>query len=216
VWCRPTPAADGRGSRTARSRAARRLTDTDAWQAAETVKANPDAPQLPVRRAALRAGKTLYVAVPRLAEPEPFLELDPGRVEDVDAATTVSGASKAGVPVHPGEMPRVDCIVSGSVAVSEAGARVGKGEGYSDLEYGLLSEFDRVDETTATVTTVHELQVREGIEPDAHDVPIEVVCTPERTIETEPTTARPTGIDPGALTDEQRAEIPVLSELRGE
>ena len=35
------------------TRAARRLTETAVWDAAETVKANPDSPQLPVRRAAL-------------------------------------------------------------------------------------------------------------------------------------------------------------------
>ena len=48
--------------------AAARLRATDEWAAADVVKANPDAPQLPVRRAALRDGKTCYVAVPRLRD----------------------------------------------------------------------------------------------------------------------------------------------------
>ena len=68
--------------------AADRLTDIDAWQDADVVKANPDAPQLPVRRAALRAGKTLYMAVPRLREADCFLRLAPDEVEDIDDATT--------------------------------------------------------------------------------------------------------------------------------
>jgi 5-formyltetrahydrofolate cyclo-ligase len=37
-----------------------------------TVKANPDSPQLPVRQRALEDGKTVYMAVPRLAADAPF------------------------------------------------------------------------------------------------------------------------------------------------
>ncbi|HEX5810470.1 MAG TPA: hypothetical protein VFY38_00070 [Pseudonocardia sp.] len=39
---------------------------------ARTLKANPDSAQLPVRLRALQDGRTVYMAVPRLAEPEPF------------------------------------------------------------------------------------------------------------------------------------------------
>ena len=55
--------------------AAERLRATAAWQAAGTVKANPDSAQWPVRQRALEDGKTVYMAVPRLAEPEPFFAL---------------------------------------------------------------------------------------------------------------------------------------------
>ncbi len=192
--------------------AADRLAATAAWTAAEAVKANPDAPQLPVRRAALRAGKTLYVAVPRLREPEPFLRLDPATVEDVDDATTVSGISEHGVPVAPAAVEPIDLIVSGSVAVTERGARIGKGEGYSDLEFGLLRAFDRVDDATTTVTTVHGRQVVETAPTDAHDVPMDLVVTPERTVETA-AGAKPAGIDWDLLDAERRAEIPVLERL---
>src|ERR1700684_1852306 len=48
--------------------AAERLRDLPAWKNAATVKANPDSPQLRVRQRALEDGKTLYMAVPRLAE----------------------------------------------------------------------------------------------------------------------------------------------------
>jgi 5-formyltetrahydrofolate cyclo-ligase len=41
-----------------------------------TIKANPDSAQWPVRQRALEDGKTVYVAVPRLAEPEPFFALE--------------------------------------------------------------------------------------------------------------------------------------------
>jgi 5-formyltetrahydrofolate cyclo-ligase len=196
-------------------RAADRLTETDEWRGADAIKANPDAPQLPVRRAALRAGKTVYMAVPRLREPDPFLELDPEAIEDYDHATTVGGSAEAGVPVAPEGMDAIDLIVSGSVAVSEAGARIGKGEGYSDLEFAVLREFGLADEHTPVATTVHERQViTDGeIRPDRHDVPLTLVVTPERTIRTDPTDSPPTGIDWELLSDDRRALIPVLDRL---
>src|SRR5438094_1683290 len=48
--------------------AARALASSPEWQAAGTVKSNPDAPQLPVRSTALSQGKLLFMAVPRLQE----------------------------------------------------------------------------------------------------------------------------------------------------
>ncbi|CQH59606.1 probable COG0212-type thiamine metabolism protein [Halobacterium hubeiense] len=194
--------------------AADRLADTDAWASADVVKANPDAPQLPVRRAALRAGKTVYVAVPRLRDEECFLRLDPAEVSDIDDATTVSGISEHGEPVGPADVEPVDLIVSGSVAVTERGERVGKGEGYSDLEFALLREFDRVDDDTTTVTTVHERQVvDEAIPTGDHDVPMDYVVTPERVLDTDAPDEKPEGIEWDAVTEERREEIPVLARL---
>jgi len=194
--------------------AAERLADHEVWQAADAVKANPDAPQLPVRRAAMRAGKTVYMAVPRLREAKCFLRLDPEEVPNIDDATTVGGSAEHGVPVGPDEMPEIDLIVSGSVAVSERGARVGKGEGYSDLEYAVLRELGLVDADTPVVTTVHERQVRGHDHVDAHDVPMDLVVTPERTVETATPYDRPAGIDWSALDDDRIEEMPVLAARR--
>lgn len=193
--------------------AANRLQETDAWTEAETIKANPDAPQLPVRRAALRAGKTLYMAVPRLREAQCFLELDPDVIEDIDHATTVGGSAAVGIPIGPDAMPEIDLIVSGSVAVDAHGGRIGKGEGYSDLEFAILRAFDLVDESTPVATTVHERQVRESVPSDAHDVPLDLVVTPERTVETETAREKPMGIDWDTLDAETIAEIPILERL---
>ena len=194
--------------------AAERLASSDAWRSADVIKSNPDAPQLPVRRAALRAGKTVYVAVPRLRDEQCFLRLDPDEIEDVDHATTVGGSAEIGVQVGPEEMEPVDLIVSGSVAVDDRGARVGKGEGYSDLEFGLLRAFGLVDDATTTVTTVHERQlVDEEIQPSDHDVPIDHVFTPERSVRTSAPQSKPRGIVWDKLSDEQIAAIPILERL---
>jgi 5-formyltetrahydrofolate cyclo-ligase len=197
--------------------AAARLAESDAWRDAESVKSNPDSPQLPVRRAALRAGKTVYVAVPRLREEKCFLRLDPAEIDDIDHATTIGGSAEVGVPVGPEGVEPIDLVVSGSVAVNDRGARVGKGEGYSDLEFAVLREFGLVDDETTAVTTVHELQVVDDeIATAAHDVPMDAVVTPDRSIRTTPPAGKPTGIAWSELADERIAEIPILRRLRPE
>ncbi|WP_396611532.1 5-formyltetrahydrofolate cyclo-ligase [Haloferax sp. S1W] len=199
--------------------AAARLAETPEWDAAATVKANPDAPQLPIRRRALHEGKTVYMAVPRLRDERCFYELDPERIDDdhLDSAPTVSHVEQYARQVAPDDLPDIDLVVSGSVAVTESGARIGKGEGFSDLEFAVLRGLGAVGDETAIATTVHELQVRnDAPEPDAHDVPMDIVVTPERMIRTETPSDRPTGIDWDALSDEQIDEMPVLQRLRSE
>ncbi|MFC3477284.1 5-formyltetrahydrofolate cyclo-ligase [Halobacterium litoreum] len=200
------------------SDAADRLAETEAWRTADAVKANPDAPQLPARRRALRDGKTVYMAVPRLRDEKCFLELDPEAVSDLDAAPTLSHVDEHATQVGPDALPHVDLVLSGSVAVTEAGARVGKGEGYSDLEFAVLSDLGLVDDDTTIATTVHEMQVVDDAEiaPDDHDVPMDLVVTPERTVRTDTEYDRPTGVDWDALSEERIAEMPVLARLRDE
>ncbi len=192
-------------------RAAKRLLELEVWQEADAIKSNPDSPQLPVRRAALRQGKMLYMAVPRLRDEACFLRLDPAEIEDIDHATTIGGSAEVGVQVRPEEMEEIDLIVAGSVAVNEEGARIGKGEGYSDLEFAILRECELVDSGTTTVSTVHEIQVREqAIDTGEHDVPIEHVCTPEQHIETGSGEKKPAGIVWEDLSAEKIEEIPIL------
>ena len=64
-------------------------------------------------------------------------------------------ARKVGVE----EMQPVDLIICGSVAVNRRGVRLGKGAGYSDIEFALLQEAGLLRPETTIVTTVHSLQV---------------------------------------------------------
>ncbi|WP_276299520.1 5-formyltetrahydrofolate cyclo-ligase [Halorussus lipolyticus] len=193
--------------------AADRLAETEAWQSAEAIKANPDAPQLPVRRRALREGKTVYMAVPRLRDEKPFYELDPAEIsaDEYDSAPTISHVEEYARQVGPEDVASLGLVVSGSVAVTSAGARVGKGEGYSDLEYAVLRELGLVDDETPVSTTVHDSQVvEEAVAVEAHDVPMDLVVTPTETIRTATEFERPPGVFWDALDDERITEIPVL------
>ncbi len=195
--------------------AAERLAATPEWRRAKVVKCNPDAPQRPVRLRALREGKVLYMAVPRLAERKCFWKLDPKRLGrgDLGAAATIRGASRLAEPVGPKDLPRVDMIVAGSVAVNRKGVRVGKGGGYSDLEYAIGREVGAVDEKTMIATTIHPLQLLKGDLPvTSHDFFLDLIATPEEIIR--PARRRqPKGILPDHLSDEQRKAIPALREL---
>ena len=120
---------------------ARIIVQTSFWKKANVLKANPDSPQRAIRQKALEEGKIIYMAVPRLHGDKPFIELDPKRLKcSAYVASSIKGAAKFGRPVNLGDMRKIDLIICGSVAVNRNGARVGKGGGYSDLEFALLTE----------------------------------------------------------------------------
>lgn len=183
--------------------AAERLAQLPEWQAAGVLKCNPDAPQLPVRRRARRDGKTLYMAVPRLAEDKPFVR--------VAGDPTIRKALAEGVPARVEDLGHVDLVVCGTVAVNHAGVRVGKGGGYSDLELGLLVEAGLVDDATTIVTTVHPLQLLDQDLPEAaHDVRVDIIVTPNDVLRTHPRRRSP-GVLWEHLDDETIEAIPVLA-----
>jgi 5-formyltetrahydrofolate cyclo-ligase len=214
------PGAEGRiPNFTGAEAAAERLRGMPQWQRATALKSNPDSAQLPVRQRALEDGKTVYMAVPRLAEPEPFFALDPDALtESPRKAASISGASRSAKKVTLAELQPVDLVVMGSVAVGEDGARLGKGGGFADLEFALASTAGLIGAQTVCVTTVHEIQVQPAgtIPLTDHDVPVDFVVTPERIIECgDRRRARPAaGIRWDDLTDEKIASIPLLSALR--
>jgi 5-formyltetrahydrofolate cyclo-ligase len=196
-------------------RAAELLAGTPEWRRAKVIKANPDAPQLPVRARALVDGKRVYMAVPRLRAERPFLLLDPEQLLVAPrSAASIRGAAAAGRPVRLDEVEHVDLVVCGTVAVNRSGTRVGKGGGYSDLEFALLTETGAIDERTVVATTVHASQVFRGRLPETeHDFRVDLVITPDEVIRTG-ARGRPSGILWNHLDAEKIESIPALRERR--
>ncbi len=194
------------------------LAATREWDRAHTLKSNPDSPQLPVRVRALDDGKLLYMAVPRLAERDPFFVLDPARLADPPRkAASIKGATRSARTVALDAMEPVDLVVTGCVAVGEDGARLGKGGGFSDLEFALAAAAGLVGPRTIVATTVHDVQVQAAgaIPTTAHDIHVDLVVTPTRVLRC------PRGrghrlprLRWDELTDEKIAAIPLLAELR--
>jgi 5-formyltetrahydrofolate cyclo-ligase len=199
--------------------AAERLRGLTPWKTAMTVKANPDSPQLPVRQRALEDGKAVFMAVPRLAGDAPFFRLDPAKLPvPPRQAASIKGAARHGELVTLDELEPVDLAIVGCVAVSADGARLGKGGGFSDLEYGLAYDAGLIDDRTVMVTTVHESQVLDSgrIPETDHDFRLDVIVTPERVINCAGKRRRDVrpGIRWHELTDAKIAAIPTLGRLR--
>lgn len=196
-------------------RSALTLQSLGVWKRARVVKVNPDAPQIPVRRMALREGKIVYVAVPQLKAEACFIELDPARLgKNLPKAATIKGAERYGRHVRTEEVRALDLIVCGSVAVNGTGTRVGKGGGFSDLEFGLLRESGKVTGRTPIVTTVHPLQiVPYDTEMLPHDIPVDWIATPEGPLRCGAVHPKPRGIYWEFLDQEKIAAVPVLARL---
>ena len=202
-------------------RAAERIAGLEEWRRARVLKVNPDSPQRPVRLRALREGKLVLMATPRIRKG--FLLLDPSRIpsSQLSRASTIRGAFRYGLPLPTVSsllrvVEKVDMIVEGSVAVSIYGDRLGKGHGYGDLEYGILTSLGLAGDKTPIATSVHDLQVfKQRLPQDPHDVPVDIIATPTRLVRAEEARRRrPRGIIWSVLDDRKIAEIPLLRELR--
>jgi 5-formyltetrahydrofolate cyclo-ligase len=196
-------------------RAALHLAALPEWRRARAVKISAEAPQLPVRRLALRDRKTVYVALPRLAGPDCFVELDPGRLgAGALQAASLRGAERLGRRLRPEAVPRLDLVVCGAVAVNARGARVGQGRGVHDLEYGVLADGGQVDAGVPVITTVHGVQLlAEELPMEPHDVPVDVIVTPDGAIRLTAAYTRPAGVVRSALAPEVLAGLPGLRRL---
>ena len=196
-------------------KAAAVLAASEPWKKAHVLKCNPDSAQQPVREIALREGKTLYMAVPKLKSPEPFIRIRGGDVSKPQYASTIRGGAAFGTPVSMEEVEKVDLVVAGCVAVNAHGARLGKGGGFSDLEFALTRAYGVVSKLTPVVTTVHSCQVLDEEIPMARqDEPVDYIATPERLIETGGRFPKPAGIHWDLLTERQILAIPILRQLR--
>ncbi|MBN9672327.1 5-formyltetrahydrofolate cyclo-ligase [Roseibium aggregatum] len=200
--------------------AAFNLSKLPQWQAARTVKCNPDPPQIPVRLRALYDGKIVYAPVPELLKPFPFVRLDPEDLErkgvQFELAATSQGFVEYGEPVEFEDMELLDFVVVGCVGVSRAGGRTGKGGGFADLELGIFRELGKLKPETPITTTVHSSQVVEAehLVMMAHDSALDAIATERELIETRTTHPQPGGVAWEEVQADQYRDIPFLATLR--
>jgi 5-formyltetrahydrofolate cyclo-ligase len=191
----------------------------DVFKAAKCLKVDPDKPLQQVRFRTLQAGKTLLVPTPRLRSGL-FNRITPPADADDDilkTCTTRQGTSEFSVAIGLDDSVTIDLIVVGCVAVSPKGWRIGKGAGFSDMEYAMMVSMGAVNNSVPVVTIVHDCQVLDL--PDtifqSHDLPVDYIVTPTRVIRCEgASTRRPAGMIWSLLSADRVASIPVLGCLR--
>lgn len=201
------------------SAAAKMLSGLEVFLDASCVKVNPDSPQKQVRFLTLSGGKKLLTPQPRLRTGFfSMLESHMLSPSTINEACNSVGVAKYGRPIGLDEKIKVDLIVIGSVAVDpKTGARLGKGEGFAELEYGMLRYMGAIDDSTPVVTSVHDCQLVEDIPVEKlliHDVPVDIICTPSQVIFTNTNIPKPQGIYWDKLSPEKLAQIRILRELK--
>jgi 5-formyltetrahydrofolate cyclo-ligase len=161
-------------------KAAEKVQELEEWKNAKIVVANPDAAQQKVRELALKEGKLLIMASPRLKHG--YIKISPEDVKGKENfASTIKGAFKYGKIVE--EVPKPDLIATGCVAVSpKTGYRLGKGHAYGDREItAIKSKYGEVP----VITTVHEVQIVDDVPFEPHDTKVDIIVTPKRIIRIE-------------------------------
>jgi len=191
--------------------AAERLLAHPLFRQAKKILVGPDSPQRFVRELMLRRGITVFMPTPRLRGG--FRRFDPAAIPEnrLRDAASLSRGRRWGKEVSLAELPRMDLVVTGSVAVTRKGLRCGKGRGYGDLEYAILRELGHPPMPVAT--TVHPLQIVEGFPRDPYDLSVSLIATAEQTIEVRDPPPPPEGIVWDLLSPETLQEMPVLKEL---
>jgi 5-formyltetrahydrofolate cyclo-ligase len=187
---------------------------------AKTIKTNPDAPQIPIRLRALYEGKMVFAPVPYLTKDFPYLRLDPQKLIakgiSFELAATSQGFVEHGDRIEFDQVAPLDFCVCGSVAVTRAGGRTGKGAGFADLETAIFRELGIVTAETPMATTVHSSQLVEDsrVPMQSHDSPLDFVATEKELIRTGNRATRPMGVDWDKVRPDQFETIPFLTRLR--
>lgn len=195
--------------------AALKLSKLSVFEKSEVIKVDPDSPLRPFRELALKNGKTLVMPTPKLRKG--FLVLNPNRITShkIRFASTIRGAFSYGEIVeNPYNIPEIDLFVVGCVAISIVnGVRVGKGGGFSDLEYAILLEAGKIGKNIYTIVLAHDYQVLNYPIPfEVYDAPVDLAITPSRMLKVKERIERPNGLYCNLLSKEHK-ELNIVKNL---
>jgi len=184
---------------------------------ARTIVAMPDNNLEKFRYQALADGKSLLVFTWGMQRG--LVSLDPDQVpaEERHLAATLDGMERFGKPLSFKELRAtgpIDLLVTGAAAVSREGVHFGKGHGYLDIEWGLLSQLGLVGQQTPVIVSVHDCQVVDEPVPHAsYDVTVDVIVTPTETIRCDPL-PKPAGLVWDRLPREFADTRPYIKEVK--
>ncbi|CAF2404163.1 unnamed protein product [Rotaria sp. Silwood2] len=197
------------------------LAQLEEFQRARVIEICPSLAQEHLRLFSLAEGKVLLTPAPSI-DNALFYKLDPKflHVHDLSRAATKSGTAALGTIVNLTAVGNlhVDIVVVASVVVNPiSGARLGKGKGYGDIEYAMMRQLGACDDRTLVVTTVHESQLLDDLPASVmteHDLPVNVVITPQRIIYTQNKFSCPKAINWNYIDNDTMLNLPVLKEFK--
>jgi 5-formyltetrahydrofolate cyclo-ligase len=191
-----------------------------AYAAARTVFIAPDNSLEALRLHALTARKR--VLVPSYGLRRGFVLLDGARIAKADRAlaATLDGMERFGSALGLADvraLDAVDLVLSGAVAVTRRGLHFGGGQGFFDLEWGLLRHCNLVTSQTPVVVVVHDCQVLDAeIRPSSHDAVADLVVTPGATLTCSPSLPKPDGIFWDEIRADRADAVPYVRDLLAE
>ncbi|EXJ85876.1 hypothetical protein A1O1_06245 [Capronia coronata CBS 617.96] len=169
-------------------RATERLVQLPIYLSSDILFITPDNCLESLRLQALRDGKTILITT--YAIRRGFWVLDPQHIatSDFRLAATLDGMERLGQHVTLADIVsrrwRIPLMVTGTGAINLRGVRFGKGHGFFDLEWAMLSMLGVVDQDTVVAAVVHDCQVLdEELRPEEFDTVCDVVVTPTKTVE---------------------------------
>ncbi|CAG0893225.1 unnamed protein product [Darwinula stevensoni] len=191
------------------------------YRAAKVVKVNPDKPQEHLRLLSLQDRKVLLVPTPRLRSGlfNRIIPPQPTTHWVLKKCATSQGVREFSEPIGLLDTAKyhVDVIIIGSVAVSKEGHRIGKGEGFADLEFAMMAAMGAVTPETMVITTVHDCQVFDELPRHLfgkNDVPVDFIVTPTESYEVKNRLPKPSGVYWEILHPQKFLEIPILRQFR--
>jgi 5-formyltetrahydrofolate cyclo-ligase len=187
------------------------------YRSASTIVVMPDNNLEGFRCQALADGKRLLVCTYSMLRGFVLLNGDQVLSKDRDLAATLDGMERFGSQLSFGELCSagpLDLLVTGAAAVSREGVHFGKGHGYLDIEWGLLSEMGLVGQQTPVIVSVHDCQVvDEPVPYAAYDVTVDVIVTPREVVRCQPL-PKPAGLFWDRLPREFADTRPYFAEVR--
>lgn len=199
-----------------------RLLQLPEFRDAAVVKVHPSIGASALRSALVMLGKTVLVP-PYPGSEILYLRLHSSLVPD-SCSMVCSGDKREYLrwaqPLQLHEIPAVDVVVVAACVVAPSGVRLGKGKGYGEVEWGILTDIGAVSaDTTPVFSLCHDLQV---VGPDElppahmseHDLPLDAYATPTAVVRCSPRIRKPSGVCWELVGPELEQEIGALRRLR--
>jgi 5-formyltetrahydrofolate cyclo-ligase len=164
------------------NRAAEQLRRLPAYRGAKLLFASPAPALLQLRINALADGKELLMPGPGLREGFYLLKPYVIPLSDLQWAVTLKGLLQFGKRVDRKTLGAlsIDLMLTGAVAVDNAGGRLGSGQGFFDLTCAVLHEFKIVAAKNRIIGVVAEAQVvTDELPREPWDILLDWLVTPE-------------------------------------